>query len=366
MRKKIKIGEICISIRKQIKTIKKSFGLVKYMCILCGVMAVSICLAVCFFTKDFRTVTVSVDGELLEITTRADTVSEAIKDAGILLSGEDKVNFDLKSNLDDVDGVISVSRPITLHVTMAGQNKVIKTYTDNVSDALKENGIHVGGSDQIIGGESDGTANDGDTITVVIVSTKVVEENFSVPYETVYVEDATLYKGESEIAVQGQNGSVERKYTVTYEDGVEVSRELISEVKTEPVNQVIAVGTKVYFTNNRGFNDSYSKAYDMTATAYSPTPENWGYATSSGNRARDGVVAVDTRIIPLGTRLYIKSNVPGIPDYGYCIAWDTGGAIKNMRVDLFMESEADCVKFGIRDVTVYILEDQTVDVFALR
>ena len=366
MRKKIKIGEICISIRKQIKTIKKSFGLVKYMCILCGVMAMSICLAVCFFTKDFRTVTVSVDGELLEITTRADTVSEAIKDAGILLSGEDKVNFDLKSNLDDVDGVISVSRPITLHVTMAGQNKVIKTYTDNVSDALKENGIHVGGSDQIIGGESDGTANDGDTITVVIVSTKVVEEKFSVPYETVYVEDATLYKGESEIAVQGQNGSVERKYTVTYEDGVEVSRELISEVKTEPVNQVIAVGTKVYFTNNRGFNDSYSKAYDMTATAYSPTPENWGYATSSGNRARDGVVAVDTRIIPLGTRLYIKSNVPGIPDYGYCIAWDTGGAIKNMRVDLFMESEADCVKFGIRDVTVYILEDQTVDVFALR
>lgn len=336
------------------------------MCILCGVMAVSICLSVCFFTKDFRTVTVSVDGELYEITTRADTVSEAIKDAGILLSAEDKVNFDLKSDLDDVDGVISVSRPITLHVTMAGQNKVIKTYTDKISDALEENGIQVGESDQIIGGESDGTADDGDEITVVIVSTKVVEEKFSVPYETVYVEDATLYKGESEIAVQGQNGSVTRKYTVTYEDGVEVSREMISEIKTEPINQVVAVGTKIYFTNNRGFNDSYSKVYDMVATAYSPTPENWGYATASGNRARDGVVAVDTRVIPLGTRLYIKSNVPGIPDYGYCIAWDTGGAIKNMRVDLFMESEADCVKFGIRDVTVYVLEDQTVDVFALR
>ena len=336
------------------------------MCILCGVMAVSICLAVCFFTKDFRTVTVSVDGELLEITTKADTVSEAIKDAGIVLSGEDKVNVNLKSNLDDVDGVISVTRPITLHVTMAGQNKVIKTYTDKISDALEENGIQIGESDQIIGGVGDGTANDGDSITVVIVSTKVVEETFSVPYETIYVEDATLYKGESEISVQGQNGSVTRKYTVTFEDGVEVSRELLSEIKTEPVKQVIAVGTKVYFTNNRGFNDSYSKAFDMVATAYPPTPENWGYATASGNRARDGVVAVDTRVIPLGTRLYIKSNVPGIPDYGYCIAWDTGGAIKNMRVDLFMESEHDCEKFGMRDVTVYILEDQTIDVFALR
>ena len=323
------------------------------MCILCGVMAVSICLSVCFFTKDFRTVTVSVDGELFEITTRADTVSEAIKDAGILLSVEDKVNVDLNSDLDNVDGVISVLRPITLHVTMAGQNKVIKTYTDKISDALEENGIQVGESDQIIGGESDRTAVDGDKITVVIVSTKVVEEKFSVPFEKVYVEDSSLYKGESEIAVQGQNGSVTRKYSVKYEDGVEVSRELISEIKTEPINQVIAVGTN-------------SKVFDMVATAYSPTPENWGYATASGNRARDGVVAVDTRVIPLGTRLYIKSNVPGIPDYGYCIAWDTGGAIKNMRVDLFMESESDCRKFGVRDVTVYVLEDQTVDVFALR
>jgi hypothetical protein len=37
-----------------------------------------------------------------------------------------------------------------------------------------------------------------------------------------------------------------------------------------------------------------------------------------------------------------------------------------MRVDLFMESEDDCNRFGIRDVTVYVLEDQSVDVFALR
>ena len=104
----------------------------------------------------------------------------------------------------------------------------------------------------------------------------------------------------------------------------------------------------------------------MVATAYSPTPENWGYATASGNRAREGVVAVDTRVIPLGTKLYVKSNVAGIPDYGYCIAWDVGGSIKNMRVDLFMESEDDCNRFGVRDVTVYVLEDQSVDVFALR
>ena len=147
---------------------------------------------------------------------------------------------------------------------------------------------------------------------------------------------------------------------------MEISRELVSEVRTEPVNRVVAKGTKVYFTNSRGLSDSFTQQYEMRATAYAPTPENHGYATASGNRARDGVVAVDPDVIPLGTKLYVKSNVAGIPDYGYCIAWDVGGSIKDMRIDLFMESEYACYQFGSRSVTVYVLEDQSIDVFSLR
>ena len=136
-------------------------------------MAVSICLAVGLFTKDFRTVTVSVDGELYEITTRAETISEAIKDAGIVLATDDKINYDLTCSLDKVNDVISVSRPITLLVTMAGEEKVIKTYTDNISDALTENGIKVDSSDVIHGGNQDGTASDGDEITIVLTDGNV-------------------------------------------------------------------------------------------------------------------------------------------------------------------------------------------------
>ena len=77
-------------------------------------------------------------------------------------------------------------------------------------------------------------------------------------------------------------------------------------------------------------------------------------------------MAVDPDVIPLGTKLYVKSNVAGIPDYGYCIAWDVGGSIKDMRIDLFMESEYACYQFGSRSVTVYVLEDQSIDVFSLR
>lgn len=359
------IGAICINIQTQIKTIKNSFGFVKYMVLLFGVLAVSLCVAVGLFTKDFRTVTISADGKLYEITTRADTVGEAVKAAGITLSAEDKLNYDLTCSVDDIDGVITVSKPITLKVNLASDEKIIKTYSNDVSSALLENGIDIDESDIILGAE-DGKVSDGDEITVVITSTKTVEEREEIPFETVYVEDNTMYEGDSEVVAEGQNGVITRTYTVNLEDGAEVSRKLISEDRTEPVNRVIAKGTKVYFINSRGLNVSFTTQYVMKATAYAPTPENHGYATASGNRARDGVVAVDRNLIPLGTKLYVKSNVDGIPDYGYCIAWDTGGSIKNMRIDLFMESEYACYQFGVRSVTVYVLEDQSIDVFSMR
>lgn len=362
---KIKIGAICISIRTQIKTIKSSLGFVKYMVLLFGVLAVSLCVAVGLFTKDFRTVTISADGKLYEITTRADTVAEAVEAAGITLSAEDKLNYDLTCSVDDVNGIITVSKPITLKVNLANDEKIIKTYSNDASSALLENGIDIDESDIILGTEG-GKVSDGDEITVVITSTKTIEEQEQIPFETVYVEDNTLYEGDSEVVTEGRNGVITRSYTVSLEDGAEVSRTLLSETRTEPVNRVIAKGTKVYFINSRGLNVGFTTQYTMRATAYAPTPENHGYATASGNRARDGVVAVDRNVIPLGTKLYVKSNVHGIPDYGYCIAWDTGGSIKDMRIDLFMESEYACYQFGARSVTVYVLEDQSIDVFSLR
>lgn len=359
----MKIGEVCISIKKQIKAIRKTFGFVKYTAILTGALVVSVMVAAGVATKDMKTVTISYDGELYEITTRADDVAGALKDAGIILSADDKVNYELGYGIDNINGMIEVEKPITLTVNMAGNETIIKTYTNDASSALEENNINIEGN-YFIEGTDNGTVSDGDEINVVIVSTKTITEEEELPFDVEYVDDATLYKGEKEVVSEGSNGYVKRTYTVTYEDGVEVSRDLVMKETVDPTNKVVAVGTKSYFTTSRGFNENYSACYKMEATAYAPTPENHGYATASGNRARVGVVAVDRNVIPLGTKLYVKCGSGN--DYGYAIAWDTGGSIKNMRIDLFMESNSECNKFGRRDVTVYVLEDQSVDIFALR
>ena len=82
---------------------------------------------------------------------------------------------------------------------------------------------------------------------------------------------------------------------------------------------------------------------------YLPTDGDGNGITASGMLAERGVVAVDTDVIPLGTRLYI-------PGYGMAIAGDTGGAINGERIDLCMESYGEAMEFGRRWVKVYVLE----------
>ncbi|HWI54098.1 MAG TPA: 3D domain-containing protein, partial [Desulfobacteria bacterium] len=88
------------------------------------------------------------------------------------------------------------------------------------------------------------------------------------------------------------------------------------------------------------------RAVKFVATAYTYT----GYRTATGANTRRGIVAVDPRVIPLGSRLYVEG-------YGYGVAADTGGAIKGRRIDVFLESEAAARKWGRRSVDVYISND---------
>lgn len=87
-------------------------------------------------------------------------------------------------------------------------------------------------------------------------------------------------------------------------------------------------------------------AMAMIATAYSADCAGCGGMTAIGRRAGYGIVAVDPRVIPLGTHLYISG-------YGPAIAGDTGGDIVGHRIDLGFNTFRDAMLFGRRPVTVY-------------
>lgn len=82
----------------------------------------------------------------------------------------------------------------------------------------------------------------------------------------------------------------------------------------------------------------------LDATAYVET----GSRTFTGTWPQAGrTVAVDPKVIPLGTRLYIEG-------YGWVVAEDTGGAIKGNKIDIFMDDEDRSLEFGRRNVIVRI------------
>jgi len=91
----------------------------------------------------------------------------------------------------------------------------------------------------------------------------------------------------------------------------------------------------------------------MLATAYDPGPDDNGWtdagATRLGWRTRHGIVAVDPRVIPLRSLLYVE---------GYGLAWagDVGGAIKGKRLDLCFNCTEDAQAWGRRATVAYVLE----------
>lgn len=94
--------------------------------------------------------------------------------------------------------------------------------------------------------------------------------------------------------------------------------------------------------------NNYKEVYTMMSTAYAG--DTITYMGTTPVRDPDGIstIAVDPSIIPLGSKVYI-------PGYGLAIASDTGGLIKGNRIDLFLNSEYECINWGVQTVSLYLI-----------
>ncbi len=191
---------------------------------------------------------------------------------------------------------------------------------------------------------------DGMEVLITRVTCREVTEDSMVPSKTVVLAEPDMPAGFTKILSHGSNGLARRVWRVWEKDGEETSRGLLSEeVLARKSDTVVLRGT--YGAPDRG--GSWHRPLVMTATAYDPGPRSCGrYAdgyTATGVKAEKGVVAVDDRIIRMGTRLYI-------PGYGFAVAADRGSAIKGMRIDLCYPTYREAIQFGRRKVKVYLLD----------
>lgn len=123
----------------------------------------------------------------------------------------------------------------------------------------------------------------------------------------------------------------------------------IAKEKTTTTSQPIAKTKAQVATKNNG----PGKEMTMTATAYTAYCKGCSGTTYTGINLRANpnqkVIAVDPRIIPLGSRVWVEG-------YGEAIAGDIGSAIKGNIIDVFIEHQQDALNWGRKTVKIKILE----------
>lgn len=222
-----------------------------------------------------------------------------------------------------------------------GETYDVFTAKKVTKDILAEKQIVLGQDDKVYPA-LDAVAED--EIRVVRVAKETVEEEKVIPYTVEKQESADLYQGETRVIQKGQNGREKKIYEIVFEDGKEIVRNIVKTVLVkEPVKQVVAYGTRQTVSRG-GTSFEFKKSLSMTATGYTHT----GNRTYTGVWPSVGIVAVDPKVIPLHSKLYIDG-------YGYATAMDVGSSIKGNRIDLFFETRAEALKWGRRKVQVFVL-----------
>lgn len=298
------------------------------------------------------------------------------EDSAIVLDDETTATREISSQLVYLsEGQTGSDLALTAKqtVTIQRNGETVSTQAkkgETVSDLLERIHMIPGPLEMVAVDVSD----DGVEVTVASELTYYEEISEDVAYETVRVANPGMEKGTEEVVQEGKNGVRTSVYEVIWSNGQELSRQFVEELDSTVVDKIVEYGTAPEATVNinssiasvkkntdgsgtltlaDGSTLSFSGVKSMTATAYTAGHGGADYTTATGTLVRVGTVAVDKSVIPLGTRMYIVSN-DGSVVYGLAVAEDTG--VRGNVVDLYYNTYEECINFGRRGCTVYILE----------
>ncbi|EHD1576619.1 DUF348 domain-containing protein [Listeria monocytogenes] len=310
-----------------------------------------------------RQITINDNGTKKDVWSTKANVADLLKDENITTRPQDVLNVALDTKLKN--GLeVNINRAIQLFLQNGAKKDTVWTTKTKVSDLLAEKNIKLDQDDRVSPAK-DSNLKEKMTVEVTYVNSKAEKKNEQVKFETVYKEDDSLNKGVEKVVQEGKNGKKVVEYKVTFENGKEKKRDVIKEnVTSNKTDKVVVRGTKEKVVATPVSNVSTSSATSSSSSSASSTPSGGktykmeSTAYSGGGTTAYGinlsanpglkVIAVDPRIIPLGSKVWVEG-------YGEAIAGDTGGAIKGNIVDVYFPNESQCYSWGRRMVTVKVL-----------
>ena len=295
-------------------------------------------------------------------TTYATDPMTVLDEAGLELDEND--TYTTQAGIGSAEITIQRNQKITIYYH--GEQMQASSFGETVEELLIRLNISLDAND-VVSWPLDDETFDGMQLRIDQVLHLEQIYTSTISHGTSYCYDANLPAGMEEVITHGVDGEMLCTATVTYVNGVEKNRTVLTQsVSRRAVEEVIAIGTGMAATKIRSTDMpviTEDKIYLPTGEVLSYTKQISGHAsayynqgtTATGTEARSGVAAVDPRFLPFGTRMFIVTN-DGAYIYGIARAEDAGdGNIVGDRIDLWFPTREECIQFGIRDITIYIL-----------
>jgi resuscitation-promoting factor RpfB len=288
-----------------------------------------------------------------QVNTTASTVGEALLQAGYLVYLADKISPD-PGMLLQPEMRISITRAKPVSVLVDGRRVRTRTHAATVADVLTEMNIILLDRDYTRPALSD-AVNPDTEIRVVRVTRDLLIRQDPIPFSTRWEANPDMEIDTQGKTQDGTPGIREERTEVVLEDGNVIQSDVVANfVARDPQDTIYSYGTRIVVRALDTPNGTlqYWRKIRVLATSYSASTAGvsrsvaWYGKARCGQDMRRGIVAVDPRLIPLGTQIYVEG-------YGVGLACDTGSAIIGKRIDLGY-GDTD-LELWYRWVDVYVL-----------
>lgn len=273
---------------------------------------------------DMRSVEITMsNGYKMTVVTTKTNVAEILKDNNIYLEDDEKVNPSLECDITE-------SQEIVITNKSEQEVQVAKISESGIKTSL----------DEILKSYSP-------------IIEKIVVEQEAIPYETI-TKDASqgATDKKNKVIQAGEDGIKEITYKVKYQNEEEIEKIKLSEqVIKEPVNKIVQIQRNITTSRSGSTITTTGETKIFKVTAYCSCSKCCGKQTgitASGTRATAGRTIATSGQYSFGTKLLINGNVYTVED--------RGGAIQGNRIDIYMNSHAEALAWGVKYLPVQVAQ----------
>jgi len=263
------------------------------------------------------------NGYTMTVVTTKTNVAEILADNNIYLEEDERVNPSLDSEITENNEII---------ITNKSEQEVQIA-------RISESGIETS-LDEIL-----------KSYTPIIE--KIVVEQETIPYETI-TKDASqgATDKKNKVIQSGEDGIKEITYKVKYQNNEEIEKIKLSEtIIKQPVDKIVQIQKNVTTSRSGSTVATTGESKIFKITAYCPCAKCCGKQTgitASGTRATAGRTIAASSQFAFGTKLVINGKVYTVED--------RGGAIKGNKIDIYMNTHAEALQWGVKYLPVQVAQ----------